>query len=199
MSTDVYESIRWDNIQHLIAFHCAPVLSGIKISNLVVTCESGYKDACRILGETKIEMYVLSRLKGKMVLLLFDREKLSEYLAEPKCREFLSKMGQYEQITDVDMCLKRLALKYSEYARGKAPFPHELGIVLGYPVEDVIGFMANEGQNYILSGYWKVYHKADKAKAIFRAYDDCTEAMMRALISGESLCDAVKNCSMSYV
>ncbi len=32
-------------------------------------------------------------------------------------------------------------------------FPHEMGLLLGYPVEDVVGFMENNGKNYLYSGY----------------------------------------------
>ena len=32
-------------------------------------------------------------------------------------------------------------------------FPHEIGIFLGYPLEDVVGFIENQGKNYTCSGY----------------------------------------------
>ena len=53
----------------------------------------------------------------------------------------------------------------------------------GYPIEDVNGFMCNNGRNYILSGYWKVYNKPTVAKRIFKAYDDATERMITELVS----------------
>ena len=189
MGIDVYEKIHWDNIQHLIAFHCAPVLAGIKISNLVVTCEKSSGEVSKLLDGTEFEVFELSRLRGKVALLIFNREKLLRYLSEATCAEFLMNMGHSS--TDVDCVLKELALRYSEYEKENASFPHELGIVLGYPVEDVKGFMTNDGQNYIFSGYWKVYCRAERARAIFRAYDDCVEGMMRALLSGKPFCEVV--------
>ena len=36
-------------------------------------------------------------------------------------------------------------------------FPHEIGLFLGYPVEDVLGFIENAGQNCKCCGCWKVY------------------------------------------
>lgn len=194
MGKDVYEKIRWDNIQYLIAFHCAPVLAGIKISNLLVTDNEGAMDVNKLLDGTKIEVYELSRLRGKVVLLLFNRCKLAEYLGDKTNAHFLRSLGHNK--LDVTSVLKELACRYSDYERGVASFPHELGIVLGYPVGDVYGFMANDGQNYILSGYWKVYSRADKARDTFRAYDDCTENIMRALISGNNLTDIVGVCAV---
>ncbi len=36
-------------------------------------------------------------------------------------------------------------------------FPHEIGVFLGYPLADVIGFIQNRGKNFTACGYWKVY------------------------------------------
>ncbi|MDR0758852.1 MAG: DUF3793 family protein [Treponema sp.] len=54
-------------------------------------------------------------------------------------------------------------------------FPHEVGIFLGYPADDVLGFVEHNGQNYKLCGYWKVYGDVERAKACFRQYDECRE------------------------
>ena len=36
-------------------------------------------------------------------------------------------------------------------------FPHEMGLLLGYPIEDVRGFIEHNGCGCLYSGYWKVY------------------------------------------
>ena len=38
---------------------------------------------------------------------------------------------------------------------GKRGFPHEIGLVLGYPPVDVEGFIKKEGRDFLYSGYWK--------------------------------------------
>ena len=43
-----------------------------------------------------------------------------------------------------------------QYASGEQGFPHEIGVFLGYPVEDVEGYMQNDGKNFLLVGYWKM-------------------------------------------
>ncbi|MDY5271294.1 MAG: DUF3793 family protein [Tractidigestivibacter sp.] len=35
--------------------------------------------------------------------------------------------------------------------------PHELGVLLGYPVRDVRGFMCDGGRGAVACGRWKVY------------------------------------------
>lgn len=42
-------------------------------------------------------------------------------------------------------------------------FPHEIGIFLGYPLDDVIGFI--EHKPYYLVGDWKVYQNVNEAKS----------------------------------
>ena len=39
-------------------------------------------------------------------------------------------------------------------------FPHEIGVILGYPVEDVIEFEKHQGKNCKYCGCWKRYSKA---------------------------------------
>ena len=60
-------------------------------------------------------------------------------------------------------------------------FPHEMGLLLGYPVEDVVGFMENNGKNYLYSGYWKVYADVPAKKHIFIRYDEARETLIRLL------------------
>lgn len=48
-----------------------------------------------------------------------------------------------------------------------AVFPHEVGHLLGYPAEDVDGFIRHRGRSYLLAGPWKVYRDRDRALAAF--------------------------------
>ena len=66
-------------------------------------------------------------------------------------------------------------------------FPHEIGIFLGYPVEDVRGFIENEGQKYLMIGYWKVYKNLSRAKMIFNEYDRAKDCAVNEFLTGKSL------------
>ncbi len=61
-------------------------------------------------------------------------------------------------------------------------FPHEIGIFLGYPLEDVIGFIENKECK--LSGYWKVYHDDLKAREVFEKYKKCCNKVRELLYEG---------------
>ena len=53
-------------------------------------------------------------------------------------------------------------------------FPHEIGVFLGYPLEDVEGFIQNGGRNYTCCGCWKSYGDPEKAEELFASYRQCT-------------------------
>jgi len=54
-------------------------------------------------------------------------------------------------------------------------FPHEIGLFLGYPVEDVRGFIEQRGKDCKLSGYWKVYGDEQAARRLFHQFDRCRD------------------------
>ncbi|MCR4903492.1 MAG: DUF3793 family protein [Butyrivibrio sp.] len=185
MCSDLCDKIDIKDIQHLIVMNCAPVLAGLKISNLLVTTIEGYRQICELLKDSNIKLYVLSGRNDKVTILLYNRDKLQEYISIDTNKAFLIQLG-YNSF-EIDRVFVELAERYKKYQAGKAGFPHELGIVLGYPLEDVYGFINNRGQNYICSGYWKVYSHAEKTTKLFKSYDDITENMMRQLLKSGNL------------
>ena len=66
-------------------------------------------------------------------------------------------------------------------------FPHEIGVFLGYPLEDVIGFIKNSGQNSICTGCWKVYYNECEALKLFKRYKKCREVYQRLFKQGKTV------------
>jgi hypothetical protein len=79
------------------------------------------------------------------------------------------------------------ALGYLKKQFGREPFPHEVGFFLGYPIDDVLGFVEHKGQNYKLCGYWKVYGDVEQAKLCFRQYDMCRGHLQTVMNAGSTL------------
>ena len=71
--------------------------------------------------------------------------------------------------------------------QGGEDFPHEIGLFLSYPPEDVQGFIENRAQNYKEIGVWKVYGDEEKARKTFAKYKKCTESYCRAFHAGKKL------------
>lgn len=70
--------------------------------------------------------------------------------------------------------------------RSRQDFPHEIGLFLGYPLQDVEGYIENKGQNCLYNQYWKVYFNVEHAKQTFASYDICKNRLMNALRAGAS-------------
>ena len=65
--------------------------------------------------------------------------------------------------------------------------PHEVGLFLSYPPEDVAGFIANNARRCKCAGLWKVYGDEKRARRMFHAFKACTADYCRHLRSGRSL------------
>lgn len=76
--------------------------------------------------------------------------------------------------------------------RCHSEFSHEIGIFLGYSPDDVIGFIQNKGENYLLCGYWKVYGNKERAERTFKNYDKCRKFLCNKLNQGIDLYQALK-------
>lgn len=63
-------------------------------------------------------------------------------------------------------------------------FPHEIGLFLSYPPEDVRGFIEHRGHESKCDGCWKVYGDAERATKTFRIYKKCTDCYCRQKAMG---------------
>ncbi len=100
-------------------------------------------------------------------------------MAQPEVRKFLRSLG-YDVSAGYDGLLRQLGLRL----RGCQDFPHEIGVFLGYPLEDVRGFIANQGRNYTCCGCWKSYGDPAEAHRRFSSYRACTAAFQRRYAGG---------------
>jgi hypothetical protein len=80
-------------------------------------------------------------------------------------------------------CLSYLSSRFES----ETDFPHEIGFFLGYPAEDVIGFIRHRGAHCKLCGMWKVYSDVERAEALFAEYEKCRQALLEYISSGNSI------------
>ncbi len=55
-----------------------------------------------------------------------------------------------------------------------SPFPHEVGIILGYPIFDVIEFERRGGRECKFCGCWKSYSDVESAKLCHCKFKECS-------------------------
>ena len=157
-------------LELFICWAAGPVIGGIKPASMVRLPRNGMDKALISWGETicrelDISAVILRESPAGALLLLYRRRMLRRALKGSAGRR-LSSLS-YPVASGLDSCLAYLAVRFSDPAR----FPHEVGIFLGYPLEDVIDFCTGKPSPYNCRGYWKVYHRPEKAKRAFAHMD----------------------------
>ncbi len=179
----------FNNLDEFFAFHAAPAIAGIKPANLFSCPAKLMPDADKVLedygrqfndGATRFKL--LCRCREHILILVYDSILLGRIFKNPVYKNYLARYG-YARDINADEFLKQLAAKIS----GGESFPHEIGIILGYPPEDIEGFKRYKGRNFKCCGYWKVYGNAERAQKMFDAYTLCREKIMQALQTGATL------------
>jgi hypothetical protein len=123
----------------------------------------------------RIGCLVIREERGRALIFLFDGAMLEQTIFRSPIRNLLAGMG-YPSRPSLSLFLAHLQKQFE----GRR-CPHEVGLFLGYPPDDVFGFIKNRGAGFKLCGPWKVYGDVERAKSHFREYERCREYMKMSL------------------
>ena len=161
----------------------APTLAGIKTGSLFpCPCEdhealmTDIRRLNRRLSPKGLCLLPLRFLPGQALLYLYRPAGLRRDLRDAQASELLRQAGYGDE--SCERCVARLVCRFRE---GKE-FPHEVGLFLSYPPEDVKGFIEHRPCKCV--GCWKVYENEEAAKKTFAKYKACTRVYCRQLASG---------------
>ena len=166
----------------LLVRHCAPTLAGLKTANMFnceYESEKSMREDLRVLNRRLADKGVMAvplKYNGKTALIYIVRKKnLEADLLEDNTLRILKEEGYSDLRTGcmIARLSKRLA---------GDDFPHEIGLFLGYPAEDVRGFI--EKRDCKLCGYWKVYGDVNSAKTKFDQFSKCFRVYLKQLEKG---------------
>ncbi|MGN0361555.1 MAG: DUF3793 family protein [Bilifractor sp.] len=165
--------------------HCAPTLARLKTGNLFSCVFSGQSEMVgdirrfnKVLVPKGLCLLPLKYCQGRALLYLFRPAMLYRDLFRAESREILDAEGYPQE--DVMHQLQKLMNRL----RNSAEFPHEIGLFLSYPPEDVRGFIEQGPRRCKKTGYWKVYGDEEMADRIFSSYRHCHDVYIRQLRSG---------------
>ena len=127
----------------------------------------------------------LSCTDGRCLVLFYRPEELEKYLMEPGVYELIQKYGYTDM--QVERVLAHLSDRIRGFNRKGMGFPHEIGVFLGYPLDDVKGFIENAGKKYLMIGYWKVYSDLAGARTAFMEYDRAKDCAVNEFLTGKSI------------
>ena len=151
--------------------HCSPTLSGLKPANLLSLSKADYPDLpmliesySDILAPKGVSLDIVCECGHRWLLLVYRPAMLAKQLQNPAVHSLLSEEGYP---LEGRFYLNEMIAHLRKRLLSSDGFPHEIGIFLGYPLEDVIDFRRYKGEGCKLCGYWKVYHDVESAKRCF--------------------------------
>jgi hypothetical protein len=195
LSQETWEILTKQNINSLdmqMAIQCAPLITGLKISNLLNIPREDFASMQEILKHSQFSWYRLLENEEKTMVLLFHRGSLEGYLEKRQVREMLQQAG-YVNLS-LGCVLQEFSTRYRGYMERKDDFPHEMGLLLGYPTEDVEGFIQHQGEDCLCVGYWKVYANKERKLKLFDRFEKAKESLIQLLSYGVSMGDIIHMC-----
>ena len=174
--------------EELLVHYCAPTLAGLKTGNLF-TCPYDSKDQVvesiralnRILVPKGLRVLPMGYPKDRVLIYVYRPSGLTADLNKEEVRAILTEAGY--PCSSESICVAELARRLGD----SETFPHEIGLFLSYPPEDVRGFIRHGGEGCKCIGCWKVYGDAEQAKRTFRCYQRCTDHLCARFHSGVDL------------
>lgn len=175
-------------MENIIAYHCAPALAGIKPSN-IVSCQKdkGFDVHYEIkrlnseLNSTDIYFETISECEKRVLLMVYRKKILEKTLSDLEIKDFLHSFG-YPRNGGSKEFLKFLKLRMTN-----RDFPHEIGAFLGYPIDDIYGFIFHKDEGCLLNGEWKVYKNPEQAQKMFDRFSACRREVMNKVVQGKTL------------
>lgn len=189
--------------------HCTPTLLGIKPANMFVHRQAGsassgtgaagcgcgrFSDLLHAfrgrLAPMGVRIEVLAQRKTGHLVYVYRPKLVKRDLSDGRVRDYLEDMGY--RVDDLGSCMELLHQRIcgtdlASLVRGTCAFPHEIGFFLGYPYDDVVGFIENEGRDSLCTGCWKVYSKEQDARDCFCRYKESTRQCLELHDQGLTL------------
>lgn len=167
--------------------HCAPTLASLKTANLF-SCAFADRDQMLSyvrqlnmrLMDKGLRVLPLRYRDGLGLIYLYRPDRLSRDLHDCTACRLLKQCGYPCQ--DEKQCLRHLMERLDQ----QQDFPHEIGLFLGYPPEDVDGFITHR-EECKCCGYWKVYGDVEAAQRTFARYRKCSDIYWRLWREGRSM------------
>lgn len=170
-------------ISTFIAFGAAPTVMGKKPSSLIALNSKvkGHKSLWQRYGrevceDLKLQYFVLKEGNENLLVLFYKKAVLESFVHNQRSLQFLTRMGYGEAVT-LEQKLNILRERF------KTLCPHEVGIFLGIPVEDVEGFIKHKGKGCLTCRDWKVYRNPGRAESLFRDYDAARSSFAMAVVA----------------
>lgn len=167
--------------------HCAPTLAGMKPGSIFCFKHSPLEATRQKVRQwdeqlapvgLSVQILLERPDPSSVIVYVYRRKHLEQILSDHACQKFLKNTGYTG--TDLDGLLEQLACRLQT----QPEFPHEIGVFLGYPLRDVIGFIENRGRNFTCCGFWKSYGDPSEMQVCFACYRMCIQTYVAMFEQG---------------
>ena len=165
--------------EETVVRQAAPTLAGVKTGSLFpYRCQSteelraDIRAFNRMLVPRGMCLLVLKRMERSALLYLYRPAELERDLMDSTAREVLREAGY--RCESCAACVRQLVERFHR----EGEFPHEIGLFLSYPPEDVKGFIADR-DNYKAQCMWKIYGDEEKAQRVWVGLEKRTRKFTR--------------------
>lgn len=176
-------------LEKLLIHFCSPTLACLKTASLfncrcldLAQLREEVNRQNQVLNPKGVYMVILRFYKQRALILVYRKSHLEKTLQDPENQSVLEGYG-YDS-TQITECLEKLKRRCRSCG---SAFPHEIGIFLGYPTEDVVAFIEKKGCGCKCCGFWKVYGDEEKAQKAFQAYEKCISVYDKVYAAGRSV------------
>jgi hypothetical protein len=119
------------------------------------------------------------------VYLIYREDMLLEKVSDERAKLLLDRFDYpHGSLSEI---VSRLSVRLGEYFYDDEVFPHELGVFLGFPMEDILEYIKEDGKNPLITGYWKVYQNAQNAMKEFSNFDLAKEEIYQWYLKNQRL------------
>lgn len=146
-----------------------PTVIGVKPASLI-NAGSRALEFCRMRfgGDSGVEYTVIKRHEFKVQLFIWHREGLIRTLADPRMKVCLERLGYPASAVPEELV---------ELMTGKIQgntYPHEIGLLFGYPIKDVYGFMGLPIPYRKTMG-WRIYGDVRPSERVYYEFKRARE------------------------
>ncbi len=178
---------RYDLLNFLL-INTAAVRQGIKPGELLRIGQCPWGDAKKTengmcvyqkeaLDAMKMPYFVLRTNAVGVLVMFYSPEKMHAALENERTSEYMSEYGYGPSVMDTPSpsAMVIASLETLRWRFSVERFPHEVGIFLGYPLKDVVGFMRQPGTLPTFRGAWQVYGDPKESLALMQQYKNAAK------------------------
>ena len=113
---------------------------------------------------SRITYRIITTHDGGKRVLFINKKSMEKVLSNKRCVNFLKFIG-YSSDYELNEYMDELVLRLQS-----GEFPHEIGVFLGYPLKDVLGFMGYGKNELVEIRNWRIYGDKEVSYEVYNNF-----------------------------